>query len=129
MPASPRSDGVRVHPGTSLGCPSEYALSVPGIPKTAKIEAILLCVRSRLIVTVLAAGLILSAAPRGSAAEKPEFEVAAVKPVDSTNSGMMYRFAWSGEFTASASLQGLIRLAYGIRDFQLVGAPGWVSSD
>jgi hypothetical protein len=32
MPASPRSDGVRVHPGTPFGLPPEYAFSFPGIP-------------------------------------------------------------------------------------------------
>ena len=35
MPASLRSDGVRVHPGMLFGFPPEYAFSFAGIPKLA----------------------------------------------------------------------------------------------
>jgi uncharacterized protein (TIGR03435 family) len=62
------------------------------------------------------------------AAPRPQFEVASIKPNKSGDMRMMFRSASGGRFTASnVSLQSLITIAYHIKDFQLSGAPPWLS--
>jgi uncharacterized protein (TIGR03435 family) len=61
-------------------------------------------------------------------APRPQFEVASIKPNKSGDMRMMFRSASGGRFTASnVSLQSLITIAYHIKDFQLSGAPPWLS--
>jgi len=63
-----------------------------------------------------------------TAAPRPQFEVASIKPNKSGDLRMTFRSASGGRFTASnVSLQSLITIAYHIKDFQLSGAPPWLS--
>ena len=60
----------------------------------------------------------------------PTFEVASVKPNKSGESFVRIGNQPGGRFTATnVPLRLLIRNAYQIQDFQLIGAPDWVSSD
>ena len=66
----------------------------------------------------------------------PSFEVASVKPTSAgpptvgVFGGAGLRFTPGGAFEANnATLGSIIRLAYGLRDFQTVGAPEWVDTD
>jgi len=66
----------------------------------------------------------------------PSFDVASVKPTSAGPvivgvwGGAGLRFAPDGVFEANnATLGSIIRLAYGLRDFQTVGAPAWVDTD
>ncbi|MGH9237401.1 MAG: M56 family metallopeptidase [Vicinamibacterales bacterium] len=66
----------------------------------------------------------------------PSFEVASVKPTSAAPvsvgvfGGVGLRFTPGGVFEAhNATLGSIIRLAYGLRDFQTVGAPAWVDTD
>jgi len=62
-------------------------------------------------------------------AERAEFEVASIKP----SAGGKERFESSkspGTFHAgNMLLRALISQAYGVRDFQIYGGPGWIDSD
>src|SRR5688572_5983076 len=66
----------------------------------------------------------------------PSFEVASVKPTSAGPAivgvfgGATLRFTPGGAFEANnVTLGSIIRFAYGLRDFQTVGAPGWVDTD
>jgi bla regulator protein blaR1 len=64
-------------------------------------------------------------------APKPlEFEVAAIKPADpdAHNSSIMTDKT-GGLNVTNVPLRNLITMAYGIRDFQLSGGPGWVGTE
>ncbi len=60
----------------------------------------------------------------------PKFEVASIKP---SASGMMHSVRiqiTGGRFNASGvSVKLLIQQAYGVRNFQIAGGPGWTGSD
>src|ERR1700736_2580413 len=58
--------------------------------------------------------------------DKPSFDVASVKLNKSGDGGVAIRNQPGGRFTATnAPLRLLIRIAYKIQDFQVVGAPDW----
>jgi len=59
-----------------------------------------------------------------------KFEVASVKPSDPDSRGMrITRSPGNGLITTGSSLKTLIRLAYNVEDFQITGAPGWISTE
>jgi uncharacterized protein (TIGR03435 family) len=62
---------------------------------------------------------------------KVAFEVATIKPtpMDARNNGSMILFP-PGRFRhTNATLRDLIRLAYGVQDYQISGGPGWSKDD
>lgn len=60
----------------------------------------------------------------------PQFEVASVKPNKSGDGRVMIGVQPGGRFTATnVPLRLLIRNAYQLQDFQIIGAPDWLSSD
>jgi uncharacterized protein (TIGR03435 family) len=60
----------------------------------------------------------------------PAFEVASVKPNNSADNRVMMAVQPGGRFTATnITLKMLIRNAYQLQDFQIVGGPSWMSSD
>ena len=70
---------------------------------------------------ILCAGLISNA---------QSFEVASIKANHSGNAIMLYQPWPGGRFTATnSSLSLLIQYAYGVEQFQISGAPGWVQAD
>ena len=76
------------------------------------------------------AGLVALAIASASAQDKPSFEVASVKPNKSGDNRIMLGIQPGGHFTASnVTLRMLIRQAWRIQDFQIVGGPGWLGSD
>jgi uncharacterized protein (TIGR03435 family) len=65
-----------------------------------------------------------------SAAPRPEFEVASIKLNKSADMRAMIMPARGGRFTATnIALQFLITIAYRVKDFQISGAPAWLSSE
>jgi len=65
-----------------------------------------------------------------SAQAPPQFEVASVKPNKSGDGRVMIGVQPGGRFTATnVPLRLLIRNAYQLQDFQIVGGPDWVGSD
>ena len=63
----------------------------------------------------------------------PRFEVASIRPsisADRRPRVNMFDVQHGGQFTAAnLTLRRLIQIAYGIKDFQISGAPGWTASD
>src|SRR4051794_30239391 len=60
----------------------------------------------------------------------PAFEVASVKPNNSGDGRVMFANQPGGRFTATnVTLKLLIRNAYQLQDFQIVGGPSWIASD
>lgn len=71
---------------------------------------------------ILAAGL-------SFAQTQPSFEVASIKPSNSADRRPLFN-SQPGLFRASnVTVSRLIQLAYGIKDFQISGGPGWLRSD
>jgi bla regulator protein BlaR1 len=58
------------------------------------------------------------------------FEVASVKPNKSGDGRIFFQMQPGGRFTATnVPVRELIRMAYGIQNFQLVGGPDWIGSE
>jgi uncharacterized protein (TIGR03435 family) len=91
-----------------------------------------------IIMTVAAAASIALLAPLRTVASavgqtsaptaRPRFEVASIKPSPFFDRIMNVR-PLPGRLTADATLQVLMQYAYGVQPFQLVGGPGWLTSD
>ena len=65
-----------------------------------------------------------------SVSGKPSFEVASVKPSAAAGNFMGIGRAPGGRFTANnVPLRFLIQNAYRVRDFQIIGGPGWMASE
>src|SRR6266487_4622992 len=89
-------------------------------------------------VAVIAAPMAIGAlAPRAvqaqspaAAAANPSFEVASIKPNKSGDPRVSIGIQPGGRFTATNyPLRFLIRNAYQLQDFQLVGGPDWIASE
>jgi uncharacterized protein (TIGR03435 family) len=60
--------------------------------------------------------------------KRAEFEVASVKPTD-TQGSFTFDFPPGGRFSGrNLTVQNLLRIAYGLQDYQISGAPGWIDS-
>jgi len=71
----------------------------------------------------------LQAFGQPQAADDVRFEVASVKP-NNRNDGLIFDQARNGRWTATGhTLAGLIRAAYQVQEFQIVGGPEWINSD
>ncbi len=71
--------------------------------------------------------LLLAALP--ALAQPPAFEVASIKP-DNSGNGRVTETTGPGRVTAvNINTGSLIQQAFGIKGFQISGAPGWVTSD
>ena len=63
------------------------------------------------------------------AAQPPEISVVSIKPSDPGINSMGNRFP-PGRFTLTGySLMSLIESAYSVREYQVLNAPGWISSE
>ena len=71
-----------------------------------------------------AAGLLLAAA-----AWAQKFEVASIKPSNGADPRRVFNFENQLFTVANITVKRLIQTAYGIRDFQISGGPGWAGSD
>src|SRR5580765_5578334 len=96
-------------------------------------------VRARIAGAVSVAAAVASLAPLHAVAgalgqtpaastARPQFEVASVKPSPFFDRIMSVR-PLPGRLTADATLQVLMQYAYAVQPFQLVGGPGWLTSD
>jgi uncharacterized protein (TIGR03435 family) len=73
--------------------------------------------------------LCLRAQSAASATGSQAFEVASVKPNKSGDGRVFFQMQPGGRFTATnVPVRELIRMAYGIQNFQLVGGPDWIGS-
>ncbi|HWZ30539.1 MAG TPA: TIGR03435 family protein [Bryobacteraceae bacterium] len=60
---------------------------------------------------------------------RPSFEVASIKPSNSTDRRMMFNIQ-PGRFTAgNVTVKRLIEVAYGVNYYQVSGGPSWIASD
>ena len=60
----------------------------------------------------------------------PRFEVASVKPLKPDSDAGGGGFFPGGRFAVSgATVQELVRLAYGVADYQILNAPGWATTE
>src|SRR5262249_10611121 len=77
-------------------------------------------------------GIFLAATPisQSPAAGRPSFEVASIKPNTSGENRVSILGSPGGLFTATGvPMRMLVTYAYRIRDFQLIAAPNWMTSD
>ena len=76
------------------------------------------------------ATLFLCLASTVVAQEPPRFEVASIRPHDATDDLMFaLRFHDGGRLEATATLRMLIRTAYRLQDFQIVGDSDWMDDE
>src|ERR1051325_10533521 len=86
--------------------------------------------RRVLLASALAAATALGQDKAHDKLASKAFEVVSIKPADPNNRAVGIEMAPGGRLTASGiTLQILIQQAYGIRNFQIVNAPGWSGSD
>ncbi len=72
----------------------------------------------------------VAASPQAEAAGPQSFEVASIKPSAEDGRRVMVGISPGGRYTATGvSVKFLIQQAYDIRDFQISGGPGWLSSE
>jgi uncharacterized protein (TIGR03435 family) len=86
----------------------------------------------QLHIASVAAALTVTASLHGAQtpASGPSFEVASVKPNKSGDGRIMLGMQPGGRFTATnVPLRALIRQAYQLQDFQIVGAPDWINNE
>jgi uncharacterized protein (TIGR03435 family) len=96
-----------------------------------KRSAFLTAAWTSLMLTVATA---LATIPRmhaqSSPASDPAFEVVSVKPNKSGDQRVMIQMPPTGRFTATnIAVRMLLRQAYDVQDFQIVGGPNWLASD
>jgi uncharacterized protein (TIGR03435 family) len=58
-----------------------------------------------------------------------EYEVASIKPNKSANNMVRFMNSLDGFSTTGVTVQMLIANAYGVQNFQISGAPGWLNSE
>lgn len=77
-------------------------------------------------ITILVfAGILASPQPLAQSTT-PAFEVATVKPNRDGSGLISFGFEQGGRFRAvNTPLRLLVRLAYEVQDFQILGGPGW----
>jgi bla regulator protein BlaR1 len=76
------------------------------------------------------AGLFAIAATLAQTVAPLKFEVASIKPADpNSKNASASRDAGEGLEVRNITVRNLITLAYGLRDFQLAGGPGWIDSE
>jgi uncharacterized protein (TIGR03435 family) len=84
--------------------------------------------RRPIILFILVVLIAIPLVSQSQSEAKPAFEVASIKPnktgIGSAIGGSPTRFVATG-----VSLRFLIREAYRLRDFQIVGGPGWIDTD
>lgn len=86
-------------------------------------------IRVSLLVIPLAAS-VLAAQVVKSDGPKPQFEVATVRPNNSGESNSSIRIQPGGRLTATnQTLRNLIRNAFNVQPYQMVGGPDWIESD
>jgi bla regulator protein BlaR1 len=112
-----------------------HIMTQPVIPELDSKKKILLGAAA---VVAMAAPIVfglVNAGPRrtvwqteNTAANVPAYEVASIKP-EKSGDNMFRAIDTPDGFTATTTLQMLIRLAYGVQDFQISAAPNWVNSD
>jgi uncharacterized protein (TIGR03435 family) len=85
---------------------------------------------TRATTAAIVAAAIMSIGLRVSGQANPSFEVASVKPNKSGDGRVAIGLQPGGRFTATnVPLRELIRFAYQVQPFQIVGGPGWLNSD
>jgi len=81
---------------------------------------------------VIVAPIFAQSVPRPSAGEALRFEVTSIKrnTGDAQKAYVLQRFLPGGGFEGfNVTLGSVIRLAYGLQDFQMVGGPKWVDTE
>jgi uncharacterized protein (TIGR03435 family) len=84
------------------------------------------------VAITVVAPIVAQSVPRPPAGGPLRFEVASIKrnSGDARKSFVLQRFLPGGGFEGlNVTLGSVIRLAYGLQDFEMVGAPKWVDSD
>lgn len=72
---------------------------------------------------------ILTLAAAALAAQPKSFDVATIKPNASNDNRVMFRLQPGGFMATGVPVRMLIGQAFDVRDFQITGGPGWISSD
>ena len=87
------------------------------------------CLVAAVVITLIVVGKIATPIARPQAAN-PVFDVVSIKPNTSGDTRVTNRVQPGGRYTATnITLRQLIRDAYRVQEFQIVGGPGWMNLD
>src|ERR1700712_51436 len=76
----------------------------------------------------LAMSTLMCAQPPGLRKETA-FEVASIKPTATVDGSFTFDFPPGGGFSGrNLTVQNLLKIAWGLADYQLSGGPGWINS-
>ena len=85
--------------------------------------------RTAALVASIAGGAALAAQAPQPPADPPAFEVASIKPNNSGDGRIMMQNQPGRYIATNVTLRLLIRNAYQLQDFQIIGGPSWLASD
>jgi uncharacterized protein (TIGR03435 family) len=81
------------------------------------------------LLLIIAGILSLHAQAPGQPSAQPRFDVASIK-INKANDGVVFSQSQKGRYAIGGfTLAALIRSAYRVQEFQIVGGPDWMSSD
>ena len=67
--------------------------------------------------------------PKPAASDQPRFDVASLK-ANKANDGIVFSQSQKGRYVISGlTLAALIRSAYQVQEFQIIGGPDWMNAD
>ena len=81
----------------------------------------------KVTLSIAMAALMLAQTPGSE--KRAEFEVASIRPTATGDGSFTYDFPPGGRFSGrNLTVQNLLRIAYGLQNYQISGGPGWIAS-
>jgi len=81
----------------------------------------------KVALSIAMAALVLAQTPGSE--KRAEFEVASIKPTATGDGSFTYDFPPGGRFSGrNLTVQNLLRIAYGLQNYQISGGPAWIAS-
>lgn len=107
---------------------ARHSASTPA-DKFSKRGALSAALAVSVIFTLVNAWMIRGQSPPTSDVAPPSFEVASIKPDHSGAQQIMIMFRPGTFTTKGTTVKLLITIAYGVKEFQVSGGPGWINTD
>jgi uncharacterized protein (TIGR03435 family) len=78
----------------------------------------------------IAFAIVMAALALAQSEKRAEFEVASIKPTGTKDGSLTFSYPAGGRFSCrNLNVRFLLRIAYDVQDYQIVGGPGWIASE